>query len=29
MGVGGSVRGEERVGEGWEWGKCERGREGG
>ena len=27
-GSGGSVRGEERVGEGWEWGECERGREG-
>ena len=23
-GSGGSVRGEERVGEGWEWGECER-----
>ena len=28
-GSGGSVRGEERVGEGWEWGECERGREDG
>ena len=28
-GSGASVRGEERVGEGWEWGECERGREDG
>ena len=28
-GSGGSVRGEERLGDGWEWGECERGRESG